>query len=489
MPRPKTDRSRSGLRSKRLKNGSLDLTANGLARRTGVQPTSPLGVMLRSEAGSQVTERFRASSSSGTTVTTRQSPVHENNHEAPPEALDAQRFLNGLRASASFMPWFPANWDGASSVASQSGPDSRWPGQVIRHCQSSARRRALSYGAGGADPLASGASRYSWFLIDEESDQRCQTIVPPGPVDVLEETATRGGEGGDGGMGLQGSRNARWAKDSGVLAEHVEIDAPFLRTTSWRVSPLYKPWVGNVAVNQSTSESDRFRFFRLPESQVFLALVVAPDGAQLLIGGANLRVQAVPPFSGREVIGPIGIRAGGAQLLLGMPSSEVANQIIDADAIWGSWAREVVERVALEQTTELRISRLLDLLQIRIKSSPDTITEQIVALAASRRGAAPVRELAGASGYSERQLRRKFLDHVGVAPKDFGRINRVNAALRGLAAAPSSWSSYATAHGYYDQAHLIAEFRELVGQTPTRFLESLVDPRLLGHHVAIQAVE
>jgi AraC-like DNA-binding protein len=289
-------------------------------------------------------------------------------------------------------------------------------------------------------------------------------------------------------MGPQCSGNARWAKHSSLFAERVALDAPFIRTTSWRVPPPYEPWIASLFVSNSTSESDRFRFSRLPESRILLGLILGPDRAELLISGAKLRLHAVPPFSGCEVI-LIEVRPGGAQSLLGVPSSEVANQIIDADAIWGSWAREVVERVALEPTTELRISRLLDLLQVRLKSSPDTTTEQIVALAAARRGAAPVRELADASGYSERQLRRRFLDHVGVAPKEFGRIVRAIAALRGLAAPPSSWSGYATAHGFYDQAHFIAEFRELVGQTPTRFLESLVEPRLLGHHVAIQAVQ
>jgi AraC-like DNA-binding protein len=289
-------------------------------------------------------------------------------------------------------------------------------------------------------------------------------------------------------MGPKCSCNATRAKHSTVCAERVALDEPFLRTTCWRVPPLYEPWIGNLFVNYSTSESDRFRFIRLPESRIHLALFISPGRAALLVGGAYLKLHAVPPFSGCEVI-LVELRSGGARALLGIPSSEVANQVIDADAIWGRWAREVVERVTLEQTTELRISRLLDLLHSRLESSPDTITEQIVALATARRGATPVRELAQASGYSERQLRRIFLDNVGVAPKDFGRIVRATAALRGLAAAPSTWSGYAMAHGYCDQAHFIAEFRELVGQTPKRFLETLVDPRLLEHHVAIQAIE
>ncbi len=68
-------------------------------------------------------------------------------------------------------------------------------------------------------------------------------------------------------------------------------------------------------------------------------------------------------------------------------------------------------------------------------------------------------------------------------------MTRATAALRGLAETPSNWSAYATAHGYYDQAHFIAEFRELVGQAPKRFLKSLVQPRPLTAHVAVQAID
>jgi len=38
---------------------------------------------------------------------------------------------------------------------------------------------------------------------------------------------------------------------------------------------------------------------------------------------------------------------------------------------------------------------------------------------------------------------------------------------------PSSWASIAAAAGYYDQAHLIAEFRAIAGMTPRAFLDEL----------------
>jgi AraC-like DNA-binding protein len=274
-----------------------------------------------------------------------------------------------------------------------------------------------------------------------------------------------------------------------VVANCVTIDAAFIRTTSWRVPSLYEPWLARVYVNRATPVTERFRFFRIPAAGVSLGLVVGPDQAKCMIAGAIQKLHSVPPFAGCEVIGPIVLRPSAVHQLFGMPASELTNQFIDAECIWRTWTPALLEQVAQERTTERRLARLLELLHMRLSRAPDVVAERIVALAASRHGAGSVRDLADASGYSERQLRRIFLDQVGLGPKEFGRMLRIIKALHALARAPMSWSSFALAHGYYDQAHFIADFREVLGKTPKRFLDSLVEPRLLEQHLAIQAID
>jgi len=62
---------------------------------------------------------------------------------------------------------------------------------------------------------------------------------------------------------------------------------------------VYEPWIGKLFVNYSTRESERFRFFRLPESRIHLALFIGAGRAQLQISGAQLRLWAVP-FPGHD---------------------------------------------------------------------------------------------------------------------------------------------------------------------------------------------
>jgi AraC-like DNA-binding protein len=75
-----------------------------------------------------------------------------------------------------------------------------------------------------------------------------------------------------------------------------------------------------------------------------------------------------------------------------------------------------------------------------------------------------------------RTLRRRFTAQVGLTPKRFGRVQRLQRVVRGLdGRAQVDWAATAARHGYCDQAHLADEFRELVGVTPAGYLLSRVN--------------
>ncbi len=99
-------------------------------------------------------------------------------------------------------------------------------------------------------------------------------------------------------------------------------------------------------------------------------------------------------------------------------------------------------------------------------------------VAAARRvmatgGEAPIAALAQASALSPRQFRRRFTAAVGISPKELARIWRLRrcalAALDASSVAAARWAELAAAHGFADQAHLVREFRHLLGLPPTAF--------------------
>jgi AraC-like DNA-binding protein len=99
---------------------------------------------------------------------------------------------------------------------------------------------------------------------------------------------------------------------------------------------------------------------------------------------------------------------------------------------------------------------------------------QVSAAFASRPHGPDMGRLASSCGISGRQLERKFLEQVGMTPKRFERLIRFRSALQSKASSAStSWTRVTQDAGYYDQNHLIKDFRDLTGTTPSAYLRAI----------------
>ncbi|PSL50347.1 helix-turn-helix protein [Chitinophaga niastensis] len=75
-------------------------------------------------------------------------------------------------------------------------------------------------------------------------------------------------------------------------------------------------------------------------------------------------------------------------------------------------------------------------------------------------------------GISNRYLQKLFLQHTGLTPKSFLRINRFHHSLSFLDNKKESLTSIAYSCGYFDQSHFIKEFKLLSGETPLAYLNA-----------------
>jgi AraC-like DNA-binding protein len=111
----------------------------------------------------------------------------------------------------------------------------------------------------------------------------------------------------------------------------------------------------------------------------------------------------------------------------------------------------------------------------KILPGPETGLWVVAAAGALSRGVR-VSEVSDRLGLLPRTLRRRFTAQVGLTPKRFARVQRLQRLVRGLdGQARVDWATTAARHGYCDQAHLADEFRELVGVTPAGYLRSRVN--------------
>jgi len=67
-------------------------------------------------------------------------------------------------------------------------------------------------------------------------------------------------------------------------------------------------------------------------------------------------------------------------------------------------------------------------------------------------------------------LVERFRDQIGVPPKLYARLVRFRHVLERLHRDEAALSEVALDAGYYDQAHMNAEFRALAGVSPVTFL-------------------
>lgn len=198
----------------------------------------------------------------------------------------------------------------------------------------------------------------------------------------------------------------------------------------------------------------------------------APGGRRggAVVGTMTAPLLVVPGF--REDFFGVRFRPGVARAFFRMPAADFTDAAAPLGDVWGREAAALEEHLA-DSSTAGRISVLERELLRRLRNAPqpETCVEAAVRLILHRRGIVSVREACDFTGVTRQHLARCFAEHVGISPKLFSRVVRFQGLLgRVRATHNASWSVLAADSGYYDQAHLIADFRQFAGSTPERFV-------------------
>ena len=173
----------------------------------------------------------------------------------------------------------------------------------------------------------------------------------------------------------------------------------------------------------------------------------------------------------------------GAHALLGMPAGEVANRIVHLEDIFGPGAAGLADQLASAPGWRERFAILDRVLIDRLKEGagpPPEVARAWSQLLAAH-GAVEVGVLADDVGYSRRHLDELFRRELGLAPKVAARVLRFERSRRLIESGQhTSLADVAAAAGYYDQAHMAREWREIAGCPPTTWiaeeLPSVQDP-------------
>ncbi|WP_287461115.1 helix-turn-helix domain-containing protein [Sphingomonas sp.] len=161
------------------------------------------------------------------------------------------------------------------------------------------------------------------------------------------------------------------------------------------------------------------------------------------------------------------------RLLLGMPMHEIADRVVPLDAILGRAARELGDALAAADGRDHRIDLLDEALRRRLHGIEPPNGQQHHALRLLRaRPDLDISAIATEIGWSRKHMADRVRDAIGVGPRAFRRLLRFQ-TLTGLIAQEADrpdWAGLAAEAGYFDQSHMIREFREFSGLSPTAYL-------------------
>jgi AraC-like DNA-binding protein len=218
---------------------------------------------------------------------------------------------------------------------------------------------------------------------------------------------------------------------------------------------------------------------------------VVPDGAAELIVNFATPMESLDggmwreqpgSFLAAQITGPLMLRCAGkarilgvrfkphgAGALLGPVMNEVTDSAVPIQDLSDVLAEDVGRAFDAEAWSDR--SRAVEEALVRFDSrygKHDELVQRAVEQFTS--GQTDVAGVARLLGISSRQLERRFTRQVGLTPKLFCRMRRFQSVFQAVEQGGSRWADAAVDCGYFDQAHLIRDFKEFAGEPPSQLM-------------------
>jgi AraC-like DNA-binding protein len=174
----------------------------------------------------------------------------------------------------------------------------------------------------------------------------------------------------------------------------------------------------------------------------------------------------------------------GLYRLLGIPMKYFYDDVFDANDVMGSEVQTVNEKLIATSNEEKQKVIVENFLLRKRKNLQKSLPfDSAIHELMKKNGNITLDKIASLSCLGLRQFERICGERIGIPPKVFARIIRFSKAYRLKESFPAiSWTSIAHEAGYFDQMHLIRDFKEFAGVTP-----HMMDKPILSAPIQMQA--
>ena len=199
-------------------------------------------------------------------------------------------------------------------------------------------------------------------------------------------------------------------------------------------------------------------------------LVFEPHGAAVF--GVH-RGRYVRTLSGRGWAVGTKFLPGGFASFVDRPAYALTDTVVGLGELFGADGERLAREAAGHAEPHAKLEPLHAFLRARLPDEADPRAAIVDAAVEDMRTAPPgtgVADVAARHGVSTRTLQRLFRRYVGVGPKWVLQRYRLHEAIERLDRREGTdWTRLALELGYFDHAHFIADFRAVVGRSPSQY--------------------
>lgn len=206
----------------------------------------------------------------------------------------------------------------------------------------------------------------------------------------------------------------------------------------------------------------------LPHPNVYLVF----ESGKCVISGINTE-KFSRVLEGKSGVFGVKFRSGGFRSFFKIPVATLLNKIVPASHIFGVDADNLESALRrLSWKPEKMIAAVNKFFRER-PPQPDPeieLADRVVRLILEDRDIKTVDDLVARTRIGKRKLQRFFKECVGIHPKWVIRRYRLHELIDIINRGEEpDWSQTALELGYFDQAHLINDFRSIVGYPPAKY--------------------
>lgn len=238
-------------------------------------------------------------------------------------------------------------------------------------------------------------------------------------------------------------------------------------------SPELSPWIAHywmIAWDLADGESQLAE--SVPHPNIHL---VFEDTGTVVTGIQTQKFSRL--IRGKSQVFGVKFRSGGFRPFYKAPLSTLVDEVVAAEPIFGADVLALRAIVFSDAPDDDRVAASDAFFRARIPAPDENvaIATTLVDLILTDATITTVDQLARRAGIAKRSLQRIFREYVGQSPKWVIRRYRLHEVIERLRAGEVlDWSRLAIDLGYFDQAHLINDFKAMVGLTPKQYV-SIVD--------------